>query len=266
VGGCAWVQSSVVLIRLVSAAPRIPGRPPGRAEVSRRRPGAQPGFQLGPECRRPGMITTPQTPKQTHDRRFHPRRRPGRRCHGGRTELLTRSTLPPSIGECRCRDSGARQDPSDPPRAGRSAGTPAAPARPPLAAARGAGRSARARPAAAPRSGAPRAGRAATHADASACRPGNRSPRPDTSRGERRRRKARRPVTVRPSRRQEESGRGTGRGESGEPGNPRAGMCGWRASAWRPANCGSLAVRVAPTGRFQIVPQRSLFSVRIGPS
>jgi hypothetical protein len=81
-----------------------------------------------------------------------------------------------------------------PARAGRSAGTPAAPARPPLAAARGAGRSARARPAAAPRGGAPRAGRAATHADASACRPGNRSPRPDTSRGERRRRKRRRPV------------------------------------------------------------------------
>ncbi len=53
------------LQRLVRRGPGLPGRPPGRARKSLRRPRAQPGFQLGPECRHPSMILTPWIWKQT---------------------------------------------------------------------------------------------------------------------------------------------------------------------------------------------------------
>ena len=43
-----------------------------------------------------------------NDRGFHPRRRLRRRRHGGERSFQPRSTLPPSLRDCRWRDSGAR--------------------------------------------------------------------------------------------------------------------------------------------------------------
>jgi hypothetical protein len=134
---------------------------------------------------------------------------------------------------------------------------PAAPARPPPAAARGAGRSARARPAATPRGGARRASRAASRADASACRPGNRSPLPDTSRGERRRRKGRRPTAVRPP--DDRRSLAAALAEQGPgPGNPTARMCGWRACL--EAGGVRIPARDAACSRFQTVPTVALLA------